>query len=87
MPVSGLLLTIDPSHEPALRSALAADLRTTPGELVGTRLPVALDTPSRQADEAAWAWLRALPGVKWIDLVWISIDPSEDDRRHHGAQV
>jgi hypothetical protein len=85
MPVSGLLLTIDPAHEPALRQALSADARTTPGDLVKTRLVVALDTPSRRADEAAWAWLRALPGVSWIDLVWISIDPAEDDPPHQAG--
>lgn len=79
MPVSGLLLTIDRAHESALREMLAADPRTTPGDTLGTRLVVALDTPTQSADEAAWAWLRTLPGVLWIDLVWISLDPAEAD--------
>jgi len=96
MPVSSLLLTITPEAEPALRDALGADPRTTLGDRVGCRLPIALDTPDREADRDAWDWLRALPGVRWIDLVWISIDPEDAEdfttarRGHHsrddGAQ-
>ena len=79
MPVSSLLLTIDPAHEAALRARLVDDARTTLGPTIGTRLVVALDTASRADDEVAWAWLHALPGVRFIDLVWISIDPTEDN--------
>jgi len=79
MPVSGLLLTIDGACEVELRKTLGADARVTLGETLGGRLVVALDTPSQSADEAAWAWLRAEPGVRWIDLVWISVDPTEAD--------
>jgi len=77
MPVSGLLLTIDPAHEDTLRAALAADRRATAGDTIGTRLVVVLDTPSKRADETAWEWLRGLPGVRWIDLVWINVDPAD----------
>jgi nitrate reductase NapAB chaperone NapD len=79
MPVSGLLLTIERAHEPALRQTLAADARTSAGDTIGGRLVVALDTPSRHADREAWAWLSGLPGVRWIDLVWVSFDAGDDE--------
>jgi len=79
MPVSGLLLTIDSECEVELRKTLGSDARMTLGDTLGGRLVVVLDTPSQSADEAAWAWLREQSGVSWIDLVWISVDPSEAD--------
>ena len=77
MPVSGLVVTIDPTREAEIRAALHADPRTEAHDLIGPRLVVALDTPSREADEGAWHWLRAVPGVLWIDLAWISIEAAE----------
>lgn len=81
MPVSSLLLTIDPAAEPNLRAALATDPRVLIGERVGPRLPLALETADQADDEAAWAWLRGLPGVAWVDLAWISIEASVADAR------
>lgn len=90
MPVSGLLLTLDPADEGAVDAtlaALAADPRVTLGPREGHHLAIALDTPSRRADQAAWEALYALPAVTWIDLVHVSIDPNEaDDASEAGAR-
>jgi len=77
---------VDPTAEPALRRALTADARTTVGELIGARLPVALETVDRDADHAAWEWLRSLGGVIWIDLVWITIDPDDAEKYTPGRK-
>ncbi len=79
MPVSSLLMTIDSARESELRECLAVDPRTTLGATFGQRLVLVLETASRRDDTAAWAWLKGLPGVLFIDLVWISIDPADDD--------
>lgn len=79
MPISGLVLTLDLGHLEATLAALSADPRVTVGPREGHRLALALETESQAADKAAWAELRALPGITWIDLAYITIDPDEAD--------
>jgi hypothetical protein len=79
MPVSGLVVTL--SHDPVERAAALRALGSCSalalGELQQHRLPVAADTPHSDADRALWAWLHALPGVVFVDLV--CADCSADD--------
>lgn len=39
------------------------------GERHGDRLPIVLDTPTREADREAWDAVSATPGVVHVDLV------------------
>jgi len=84
MPVSGLVLTLSSADgdDHAVRAtldALAADARVTVGPRADAKLPIALDTPGRAEDRAAWRWIEDLPAVRWIDLVWVGLDPGEPD--------
>lgn len=71
MPVSGLILTL--SDDRAKRDSALVALRENPaielGELMDHRLPVAVETPSSDADQQLWHWLHSLPGVIFVDLV------------------
>jgi hypothetical protein len=78
MPVSGLVLTLDTDRIDQTLAVLARDPRVTLGPREGHRLALALETDDRVADERAWEELRAVPGVTWIDLAYITIDPDED---------
>jgi len=78
MPVSGLVLTL--SREESCRrealSALYEHASIAIGELVAHRLPIVVDTPSCEEDQAIWEWLQELPGVVFVDLV--CTDATED---------
>lgn len=76
MPISGLAITL--SGDPvAGREALEA-MRThealMPGELIGSRLPVVVETPDSEQDREVWDWLHALPGVVHVDVVYVHFD-------------
>lgn len=81
MPISGLVLTLDLTHLDSTLAALGADLRLSLGPREGHRLAVALETESQAADKVAWSDIQALPGVLWIDLAYITIDPNEAEDR------
>lgn len=89
MPVSGLVLTLsrDPELREAALTALRGDASIEMGGLLEHRLPIAVDTPTSEADHALWQWLHALPGVLFVDLV--STDTTQDARvcaQEHNAE-
>lgn len=76
MPVSGLVITLAEDSS-AMRHALTAMLQSGRVELGardGRKLAAVLDTPTEQANKDAWQWLSALPGVRHIDVVFVSLD-------------
>ena len=81
MPVSGLIVSLGPDSAAVERTlaTLAEDPRFVVGEQRNSRLALVLDTPNQSADREAWRDLEALPAVRWIDLVYISIDPNVAD--------
>lgn len=94
MPISGLVLTLDVGDPGDTRSAaleatlaaLARDPRVTLGPREHHRLAIALETDSQAADKQAWRELLALPAVTWIDLAYITIDPTEAET-HNGSPL
>ncbi len=77
MAVSALIVTLseDPELAQTTLRALGRDARFTVGETrVDRRVAVVLDTPDPAADEAAHAWLRALRGVEFVDVVLVYLD-------------
>jgi len=78
MPVSGLVITVesrDESGERALRQ-IAADPAFTIGQREQARVAVVLDTPGRDADRSRWEWVRDLPGVTHVDVVFVHFEES-----------
>ena len=83
---SGLVLTLEDS--PACEAALAA-LNANPvftaGERIGDRLPVALEAADAGASEQWTEWLRTLPGVEGVEVVFVHWDEAEPEVIHDGA--
>jgi hypothetical protein len=77
---SGLVVTLEPGSC-AADAALAA-IRAAPGLTVGEpdirRLPVALETDGAEASERCCDWLRALPGVAGVEVVFVHWHEVED---------
>jgi hypothetical protein len=44
------------------------------GSRQGQRLPAVLDTPDAETDRRCWRWLRGLPGVAHVDVVFIHFE-------------
>jgi hypothetical protein len=71
-----LILTLADDRDCA-DAALVA-LREDPcfelGAQEGRRLAVALDTPDEATNKRRWRWLRAQPGVAFVDLLFVHLD-------------
>lgn len=80
MPVSGLVLTLSANGGTAAEaiSALKARPEIECEAPRGNKLPVAVDTLDRTKDQALWRWINELPGVDFIDVVFISFPEDED---------
>lgn len=87
MPISGLLITLD--RDPAKRADALAALQRHPsidlGEGEDHRIPIVVDTPSSDEDRAVWNWLHELPGVTFVDVVYVHFDEGEASR-HQGNE-
>lgn len=80
MAISGLVVTLDDdagAAAQALRS-LSVDPRLQVGDAVGSRLPLVAETPSAECDAALWADLLATPGVKCVDVTFVSVESPQD---------
>lgn len=79
MITSGLVLTL--STDAALAEEAVASLRArsefTPGERNDRWLPVVLETANDAASRVAHDWLNSLPGVEFVDVVYV--DFSDDN--------
>ena len=78
---SGLVVTLDPGSPDAERSIAA--IRATPAftldsERGGWQVPVALEAESVMECERWCEWLRGLPGVVGIEVVFVHWDEAED---------
>lgn len=76
MSISGLIITLQdaPLAERAI-AALARDARLTLGERYGNRIVAVAETPGVDTDRALWDDLRATPGVEYVDVTFVSLDP------------
>ena len=76
MPVSALVLNL--SHDPVERASALSALEAHPAFAVGVLqddlLPLALDTPNAEENEACWRWARELAGVRQLEVLHITFD-------------
>lgn len=72
MPIVSAVLTLAPDlvTRAALLAALDTDPRITLGPLHADRLPVVLETSSREEDRALWERVADSPGVRNIELAF-----------------
>lgn len=81
MAISGLVITLEEHAEVAERAlrSLRADPRLALGERSGWRVPLTAETPSAAADADLWADLLATPGVRSVDVTFVTVDPPPQD--------
>ena len=77
MPVSGLVLTLDPGERSrrGVLYVLSHDPRISVGELVEDRLPIVTETFSLEEGEDVAEQLLQVPGIRFVDVV--SVDFSD----------
>lgn len=79
MPISGLVITLQQNESG--QSALAR-IQSTPtfeiGKRDGARLAAVLETKTPKQDKHCWNWLNQLPGVLFVDVVFIHFDEEND---------
>ncbi len=79
MLTSGLVITL--SSDAALGAEAVAQVGARPEFTPGARhdrwLPVALEARDDVASRAAHDWLQTLPGVAYVDVVYVNFDSAE----------
>lgn len=76
MITSGLVITLSADARLATRvvARLGARPEFTAGERNGRWLPVAMEAGDAAQSRALHDWLRALPGVVFVDIVYVNFD-------------
>ncbi len=69
MPIIGAVLTVTLNAAEGLLRTLAADPRVEVGDLQKNRLPIVVDTATRQDDEHFWKTLRNRPAALHHEVV------------------
>jgi hypothetical protein len=87
MMTSGLVMILDPGS-PARESTLAA-IRDVPaftvGEEIDSSWSVALEAGDGAESERWCEWLRQLPGVAGVEVVFVHWDDSKGEESHGGC--
>lgn len=79
MPISGLILTLNADAELAAQAVASLSTRAEfmPGERNARWLPVAMEARDDAASRDLHDWLNALPGVAFVDVVYVNFDADE----------
>lgn len=89
MAVSGLVLSL--IDEPGLRGETLAVLEREPtvtmGVLQANQLVVVLDTPSIDEDRRLVEWLRALPGITFLEVAFVGFEEPDDSQAGEVAET
>jgi nitrate reductase NapAB chaperone NapD len=79
MPISALVLTVDPEAPGDLLAALAADPRLTVGEAVGVRIPVVAETATARGGAELVEELLRTDGVLHVVVVCVELTEEGDE--------
>jgi hypothetical protein len=74
MPVSGLVITMEPSAVSNAVAALPADPRLSVGAPAGAHVPAVLETSSLEESARFVDDLFRTPGVRFVDVVTVDFD-------------
>ena len=74
-------LSPDDSQRTSTLAAINAHQGLDVGELQSHRLPLVLETPSESVEEST-EWLRTLPAVMHVDVVYVHFDQGEQSPPH-----
>lgn len=79
MPISGLILTLNADAELAAQAVATLSVRPEfmPGERNARWLPVAMEARDDAESRDLHDWLNALPGVDFVDVVYVNFDEDE----------
>jgi hypothetical protein len=79
MPISGLVITLSPHEELAAQAVatLSARPEFMPGERNARWLPVDMESRDDDGSRDLHGWLNALPGVDFVDVVYVNFDEDE----------
>lgn len=79
MPISGLILTLNADTELAAQAVASVSERPEfmPGERNARWLPVAMEARDDAESRDLHDWLNALPGVDFVDVVYVNFDEDE----------
>jgi nitrate reductase NapAB chaperone NapD len=79
MPVSALVVTLDPNQRDGAIERLSLDPRITLGELQTCQLPVVLDTQSVGEGRALVEELQAVAGVTLVNIVMVDFSDADEE--------
>lgn len=87
MMTSGLVMLLDPDS--SARTSTLAAIREVPaftvGEEIGSSWSVALEAGDGAESERWCEWLRQLPGVECVEVVFVHWDDSTGEESHGGC--
>jgi len=80
VPVSGLVITFssDTADHGKVLEQLAGEPAIEVGEACGPKLPIVVDTDTREQDRTIWHWVRDLPGVAMVDVAFVAFDDESE---------
>ena len=81
MPVSGLVVTF--SDDKLIGDQAFIAIENNPQIQIGPRaekrMAIVLDTDSNLEDRIVWDWLNTLPGVLFVDVVFVGFEKSDNE--------
>ena len=80
MPISALSLALtNDEHAAEALDALRQHPNVQLGAHVDRRVAAVLDTPDEQTNKRSWSWLNALPGIAFVHVLFVHLDPPSEE--------
>ena len=81
MPVSGLVVTFSDDKLKSDQAFVAIEINSqiSIGPRKEKRMAIVLDTDSSLEDRILWDWLTALPGILFVDVVFVGFENADNE--------
>ena len=82
VPISGLVLTLDPSHKDHDETIRRLNVEPTIeiGERSRHKCAIVIDSASKADDQILFTWVRDLPGVADVQVAFVGFDDAPSDQ-------